>query len=103
MTGDEAKAAAIKETPYCFVLAQAWWQAPEDPDARICLERIYVKEFQREEIRLAWWQGNRQMMRPADVNADGWAQLFADAVANGVFEPQELTDMRMALEVTQAR
>jgi hypothetical protein len=40
MTEQEAKSRKIKETGYCYVLAQAWSGAPNDS---ICFEGIYVK------------------------------------------------------------
>lgn len=46
----EAKAVAIKETDYCYVLACAW---EDEENNSICLERIFTKG-KCEEIRLAW-------------------------------------------------
>jgi hypothetical protein len=50
-----------------------------------------------EEIRLAWWKGGRQMMRPADLDAPDWVPLFAAAVQADVFTDQEKLGMLRAL------
>ena len=93
MTEDEAKAKAVKETDYCYVLAQAWSGSNKDG---ICLERIFTKGH-GEEIRLAWWQGGKQTMRPADIDAPDWCPLFATAIASGVFTEAEQLAMIKAL------
>ena len=49
MTEEEAKRTAIKSTDYCYVIATAWDDKPNDS---VCLERIFVKGG-REEVRLA--------------------------------------------------
>jgi hypothetical protein len=93
MTEDEAKAKAVKETDYCYVLAQAWSGSNKDG---ICLERIFTKGH-GEEIRLAWWQGGKQTMRPADIDAPDWGPLFAKAIAAGVFTEAEQLAMIKSL------
>ena len=60
MNETEAKAKALKETEYCYVLAQAWEGPIGDS---VCLERIFVKGS-GEEIRLAWWKNGNQATRP---------------------------------------
>jgi hypothetical protein len=94
MTEDEAKQKAIKETNYCFLLAQAWHG---DKDEGICLERIFTKEHGEEEIRLAWWSGGNQIPKPADLDASDWVELFGKAVENGVFTDSEKLGMLKAL------
>jgi hypothetical protein len=93
MTESEAKAVAIKETEYCYVLACAWEAMPNDS---ICLERIFTKGG-CEEIRLAWWKDGKQTMRPADLNAVDWIPLFERAVDLGVFTDSEKLGMLRAL------
>lgn len=90
MTPDEAKRQAIKETKYCYVLAQAW---SGNKDGGICLERIFTKEHGQEEIRLAWWSGGNQIPRTADLDACDWVELFGKAVACGVFTDSEKLGM----------
>jgi len=93
VTESEAKAVAIKETDYCYVLACAWEGRPNDS---ICLERIFTKG-RCEEIRLAWWKDGRQVTRPADLDAVDWVALFSRAVESGVFTDTEKLGMVRAL------
>ena len=93
MTQQEAQSQAVKETDYCYVLACVWEGAVNDS---ICLERIYVKGG-GEEVRLAWWKGGKQTMRPADIDAPSWVPLFASAVKQGVFTAAEQLGMLKAL------
>lgn len=93
MTEAEAKARAIKETDYCYVLAQAWEGNIGDS---ICLERIFTKGG-CEEIRLAWWKEGNQAMRPADIDAVNWVSLFTKAIQQGVFTAEEQLGMLRAL------
>jgi hypothetical protein len=94
----EAKAAAIKETEYCYVLSCAWEANPNDS---ICLERIYTKGG-CEEIRLAWWKNGKQTMRPADINAVDWIPLFTKAVQEKVFTEAEQLGMIKALLIDKS-
>lgn len=93
MTESEAKLVAIKETEYCYVLANAWDGVPNNS---ICLERIFTKNG-CEEIRLAWWKDGKQTMRPADLDAVDWVPLFEKAVKEGVFTEKEQLGMLKAL------
>jgi len=90
MTDTEAKSRAIKETNYCYVLAQA--KIDYANNNSIYLERIFTKGG-CEEIRLAWWSGGKLAPRPADIDAVDWVALFTDAVRNGVFTAEEQLDM----------
>jgi len=94
MTEQEAKALAIKETGYCYVLACAWEGTANDS---VCLERIFTKERCVEEIRLAWWKGGNQATRPADIDAVNWVSLFENAVQQDVFKDTEKLGMLKAL------
>ena len=93
MNEQEAKARAIKETDYCYVLACAW-EGKENHS--VCLERIFTKGG-GEEIRLAWWKDGNQATRPADIDAINWLPLFAKAVQGGVFTDSEKLGMLKAL------
>lgn len=93
MTENEARAIAIKETDYCYVLATAW--EGEENDS-VCLERIFTKGH-CEEIRLAWWQNGNQAPRPADIDAVNWPTLFHNAVKQGVFTDSEKLSMVKSL------
>ncbi|MDR5858378.1 hypothetical protein FZZ93_00235 [Halomonas eurihalina] len=93
MTEGEARALAIQETDYCYVLARAW----EDQEKHgICLERIYTKG-RCEEIRMAWWKNGQFQTRPADIDVVNWVRLFENAVSEGVFTADERLGMLQAL------
>ncbi len=94
MTEEEARTNAIYETCYCYGLAVAW---SGEEKKSICLERIYTKEHQQEEIRLAWWNDGRFQPRPADIDAVNWVSLFREAINEGVFNQAEQLDMIRAL------
>lgn len=94
MTEAEAKLQKIKETDYCYVLAEA--RTAYGTDNYICLERIFTKGG-CEEIRLAWWKDGKQTMRPADIDATDWVAIFSEAVRNGVFSAEEQLGMIKAL------
>jgi len=94
MTEAEAKAQAIKETDYCYVLKSVWSGKQNDS---ICLERIFTKEEGTEEIRLAWWKDGKMANRPADLYAIDWVPLFTKAVQQGVFTDTEKLGMLKAL------
>lgn len=93
MNEAEAKSRCIKETEYCYVLAQAWESAINES---VCLERIFTKGG-TEEIRMAWWKNGNQATRPADINAIDWVALFTGALNNGVFSDTEKLGMLKSL------
>ena len=93
ITEQEAKDIAIKETDYCYVLAIAW---SGEPNNSVCLERIFTKGH-KEEIRLAWWKEGKQTMRPADIDAIDWVDLFSQALEQDVFSETEQLGMIKAL------
>ena len=94
MNEEEARNNAIKETNYCYTLNIVW--SGEERNS-ICLERIYTKGHQQEEIRLAWWNNGRLMKRPADIDAVDWVCLFREALNAGVFNEAEQLGMIKAL------
>lgn len=77
----------IRETPYCETLAEAWTGEVKNS---ICLQRILVKEHDREEIRMAWWSNGLQVPRPADLETDVFAKLLSAAIKQHVFKTSEL-------------
>jgi len=93
MIKEEAKRIAIKTTDYCYVIAIAWEDKPNDS---VCLERIFVKGG-TEEIRLAWWTNGNQATRPADIYAVDWVPLFSKAITAGVFTAEEKLGMVKSL------
>jgi hypothetical protein len=76
----------LKNTKYCQLLAQGTTQEGDDISA---VERIYVKNLKREEIRFAWYKeknGTRYFLpRPLDLTEDDLLNLLKDGVNNEVF------------------
>ncbi|MDZ5472690.1 hypothetical protein SM124_13205 [Bacillus sp. 31A1R] len=79
----------LKSTPYCDLLAQGTTQEGEDVSA---VERIYVKDQKREEIRFAWYKlkdGKPQFqLRPLDLTEEELLLLFKDGLKEGVFSSE---------------
>jgi hypothetical protein len=61
------------------------------------IERLFVKEFQQEEIRFSWWKDDKIMMRPLDLPEDELLELFRRAIDEGVFRPEFLKALKRVL------
>lgn len=61
------------------------------------IERIFVKQYQQEEIRLSWWPGGSFVPRPLDVTGDELLPLLSQAIAGGVFTDRFLKDLQTIL------
>ncbi|WP_144555458.1 hypothetical protein [Bacillus sp. X1(2014)] len=76
----------LKRTKYCDLLAQGTTQEGVDISA---VEKIFVKELKREEIRFAWYKeknGSRHFQpRPLDLTERELLELLKDGVNKGVF------------------
>ena len=84
----------IKETSYCKIYNRV---SIEDDDYNSCIERIEVKEKQREEIRFALYKDtirgdNRYIPRSLDVTEIQLLELIKKAIQNKVFS-DEFIDM----------
>ena len=84
----------IKETSYCKIYNRV---SIEDDDYYSCIERIEVKEKQREEIRFALYKDtirgdNRYVPRSLDVTEIQLLELIKKAIENKVFS-DEFIDM----------
>lgn len=77
---------SIKSTKYCDLLAQGISQEGEDISA---VEKIFIKDLQREEIRFAWYKekyGTRKFQpRPLDLTEKELLLLLKAGVKKGVF------------------
>jgi hypothetical protein len=76
-----------KRTHYCDLLAQGTSQEGEDISA---VEKIFIKDIRREEIRFAWYKeeknGTRRFIpRPLDLTEDELLLLLKDGLDKGVF------------------
>ena len=77
----------LKETDYCKLLKQGRIETPEQIST---IERIHVKEQNREEIRFAYYKKNkndndRLVLRPLDLEENELFQLFIAAISEDVF------------------
>lgn len=84
----------MRDTEYARELASAsiFWGESEGR-----IERLFVKEFQREEIRFSWWNEGRLIPRPLDLQEDDLIILMKTAIENGVFTNRFLTDLKSLL------
>ncbi|WHZ04956.1 hypothetical protein QNH48_10180 [Neobacillus sp. YX16] len=77
----------LKRTSYCDLLAQGLTQDGDDISA---VERIFIKDIKREEIRFAWYKeemngSKRFIPRPLDLTEEELLELLKDGVNKGVF------------------
>lgn len=84
----------LKETKYCKIFKVA---VIEDDEYNSCIERIEVKEKQREEIRFALYKdtvrgNNRYVPRSLDVTEIQLLELIKKAIKEKVFS-NEFTEM----------
>ena len=61
------------------------------------IERIFVKEHQREEIRFSWWTNGTMVIRPLDLPEDELLPLMRQAIRKGVFSDTFLKGLHEAL------
>lgn len=97
---DEPPYDVIKRTQYCDVLAKG---KTVDIDQTIAtIERIFIHDRSREEIRFAYYKLNknrneRLILRPLDLTEDELFILFIDAINNKVFTDSFLKKMKAIL------
>ena len=60
------------------------------------IERIFVKEWQREEIRFSWWSNGKMVVRPSDLPEDELLPLMREAIRKGVFSAAFLRGLHAA-------
>ena len=61
------------------------------------IERLFIKELGREEIRFSWWKEGRMVVRPLDLPEDELLPLMKAAMAEGVFSSGFLEGLQAAL------
>jgi hypothetical protein len=81
----------MRDTRYATELNTA-----EDPNGQR-IERLYVKELGREEIRFSCWKDGQLMIRPLDLPEDELLPLLSTAFEKGVFKEEFLIGLQSAL------
>lgn len=81
----------MRDTPYAKELITAEDRAGQR------IERLYVKEHAREEIRFSWWKDGHLMVRSLDLPEDELLALLSVAFAKGVFREEFLLGLHSAL------
>lgn len=61
------------------------------------IERIFVKEHGRDEIRFSWWKDGRMIMRPLDLPEEELLPLLEMAIRKGVFSSGFLKELHSVL------
>lgn len=89
----------IKETKYCSILAQG---KVYDGRYTYCIEKVLVKKLQQEEIRFCLYkdtinQVEKYIPRSLDVTEEEFLELFKEAVLQGVFSKEFLTNLKVEL------
>ncbi len=89
----------IKETNYCKIYNRV---SIEDDDYYSCIERIEVKEKQRQEIRFALYKDtirgeNRYIPRSLDVTEIQLIELIKKAIQNKVFSDEFIEMLKQEL------
>jgi hypothetical protein len=88
----------LRKTKYCNLLAQGTTQEGEYISA---VEKIYIHELKREEIRFAWYKekdGTKRFQpRPLDITEDELLELFTDGVKEGVFSKEFRENLKKVL------
>jgi hypothetical protein len=60
--------ANLRDTSYATELSTSTFTSSGGDEARV--ERLWIKELEREEIRLSWWKDGRLLPRPLDLSVD---------------------------------
>lgn len=61
------------------------------------IERLYIKDKRREEIRFSWWPEGNMANRPLDLPEDELLALMSNAFAEGVFTEKFTTDLLVVI------
>lgn len=90
---------SFKETDYCKMYAVG---SIEDDETRCSLEKIFIKEEERREVRFSYYKRNKKnnfqlIMRPLDVTESEFIEMFENAFRNGVFSKVFITALKTIL------
>ncbi len=81
----------MRDTPYATEIKTAI-----DAQGQ-AIERLFIKEHGREEIRFSWWKDGNLVMRPLDLPEDELLELLAQAIQEGVFKADFLRGLQTLL------
>ena len=81
----------MRDTPYATEIRTA-----RDASGQT-IERIFVKDCKREEIRFSWWNNGTMVTRPLDLPEEELLPLMCEAIRKGVFSPAFLKGLHEAL------
>lgn len=85
----------LRDTDYAKELIRATVNFSEGSEGRV--ERLFIKDRQREEVRFSWWKEGQIIMRPLDATEDQWLELFESALKEGVFSKDFRAKLRYML------
>lgn len=81
----------MRDTPYATEIATASDAVGQS------IERIFVKEYQREEIRFSWWSNGNLVIRPLDLPEEELLALMGLAIQRDVFTEDFLRGLQTML------
>lgn len=89
----------IKETKYCQILSQG---KIEDDDYTYCIEKIFIKEKNREEIRFSLYKDTVRseqtyIPRSLDVTEQELLQLIKESINKAVFSKEFIKSLNEIL------
>jgi hypothetical protein len=62
------------------------------------IERIFVKSYQREEIRFSWWPNGKFAPRPLDVTEEELLPILTGAIQKDIFSLDFLIKISSIIE-----
>ena len=92
-----------KETKYCTLLQSTKITDKDELGYTYAFEKIYVKELEREEVRICLYKDmrdrsgkiqNRMLVRPCDLTEMEFIQLFDKAIKDKLFSDEFVNYLR---------
>lgn len=86
----------MRDTKYAKELATAVVKVTGkgSVNSELRVERLFIKEHERDEVRWSWWKDGNMANRPADMTEEQLLELVQRGMAKGVFS----TDFLVALK-----
>jgi hypothetical protein len=88
----------MRDTEYATELRSASIEFGDGSEGRI--ERLFVKQYEQEEIRFSWWKNGNLVMRPLDLTEDQLVTLVARGVRDGILTAQFVDKVQTELAST---